>query len=245
MRCVILLFVTVSACDFPVYNSVDPSKRNEVYVVRKVSVNKAFHNAFTLENINRSLHSVEVHTMSPWKRPDNFDTVQFSPFLQNSIMKYHDMKVEEILKKPETRMLYPFKSRPDRQRMTYNDASTTKSIIPPHIRKLHTCKHLRRVRKRFEREYFIGAKGQGANFHSHNEIFTHIASGKKLWMIADNFYDTGLRPNDLIAEKITELVINRKIKRCVTEQEDLIHIPKGSIHGTFNLETTLASGCIL
>lgn len=243
----LLLIVSSQACDFPIYKKITPLHKDTVYIVRQMNVNRQFHEQFTMKNLNESLYHRNVHTMSPWKRPGNFKQAVFSEFLNDHIKKYEDMSLSDIIIYPEDRMIYPFLYSPNDIRMDYNNKQTTQTIIPKHISKLHSCSHLSRIgpTDRFNAEYFIGARGQGANFHKHNEIFTQITSGKKLWMVISDFDHVDIGPEELIASNIRSLLKNKRVKRCMAYAGDLIHIPKNTIHGSFNYKTTLASGCIL
>jgi len=240
-----LLLVAAAACDFPIYKKITPLHKNTVYIIRNMNINTKFHEEFNLDKLNNSLFETSVHTMSPWKRPGNFKQVVFSDFLENNILRYEAMSLSDIIGYPEDRMLYPFLYSPTEINMNYNNKESTRTIIPQKIARLHSCEHLKRIGSNFNTEYFIGARGQGANFHSHNEIFTQITHGKKLWMVINDFDDVNIGPKELIAHNIRSLLTNKRVKKCIARAGDLIHIPKNTIHGSFNYRTTLASGCIL
>lgn len=237
-----LLIVATHACDFPIYSKITPEHKNMVYIVRNMDINKKFHEEFTLEKLNHSLFKTQIHTISPWRRPGNFKQILFADFFENNILKYENMTLTEIISYPEDRMFYPFLYSP-MQIDTYEDLRRT--IIPSPIDSLHSCEHLNHIGSSFHKEYFIGARGQGANFHLHGEIFTQVVSGKKLWMVIDDFEHIDMGPEELIANNINSLLKNTDVKKCIAYAGDLIHIPKNIIHGSFNYKTTLASGCIL
>ena len=235
--------MATDACDFPIYKRITPLNKDIVYIVRNMNINKKFHEEFTLEKLNNSLFKTSVHTISPWRRPGNFKRDFFSTVLENNILKYEDMPLSDIIDNPEDRMLYPFLYSPMEINMDYKELRRT--IIPHHIGRLHSCEHLNHIGSDFHDEYFIGARGQGANFHFHGEIFTQVISGKKVWMVINDFNHVDILPEDLIANNIRSLLKNKHVKKCTAYEGDLIHIPKNTIHGSFNYNTTLAAGCIL
>lgn len=206
----------------------------EVYMIRKHSANKMFNELFTIENLNKSI-SQTVFTMQPLQQPMDYKRVIFQKFIDKHYTEYENMSFKEILKRPYTRMLYPH-------------ANSSYPIVPDHILHHHSCDHVKQFGVKRNWDFFISAKGQSANFHAHDEIFTQVASGKKLWMIANNYKDLhalGIGPRDTPAKNIYGLIRDKRIRKCVAGPGDIIHIPKNAIHGMFNLKNTMASGCII
>lgn len=239
MKLLFLLFTSASAsmfdfdCDFMELPDISSDRAEEIYVVRNHPSNKEWNKDFTLENMNKSIHSKIIPHMKPLNAPDDFKIMRFSDFLKNNILKYDEKSLEEILMNDyEERMLFPF----------VNHSHT----IFPSLTDGHSCEHMEQYAVKVNKDYFIGAKGSGVNFHQHHEIFNQLVSGKKLWLILDDYSAlNGLHgPSDIISPKIMELVELEGIKLCISGPSDIIHIPKNTIHATFNLETSISSACI-
>lgn len=124
--------------------------------------------------------------------------------------------------------------------------NTTHTILSRKMKRLHNCSFIEKYGLQPDKEYFISAKGKSANFHSHNEIFTQISHGSKLWFTTSSqtlqkiFWAQNMTP----AMRINELLENKNVKKCITNTSDVIHLPDKTFHATINLENTLAHGCV-
>jgi len=239
MNFLILLFFTSASamfdfdCGLMELPDISSDHTEEVYVVRNHPSNKEWNKEFTLENMDKHVHSNIIPHMKPLNAPDDFKTMRFSTFLEKHILKYDDQSLEEILMNDyEDRMLFPF----------VNHSHT----IFPSLTDGHSCEHMEQYAVKVNKDYFIGAKGSGVNFHQHHEIFNQLVSGKKLWLILDDYTTlNGVHgPRDIISPKIMELVELDGIKLCIMEPGDIIHLPADTIHATFNIETSISTACI-
>ena len=222
-------------CDFPEYSKPLGSKTREVYILRNKTIHPRFNEMFTIENMKSYLKNKRVFTMEPLRQPSNYKRMGFSKFIRNHFDAYKKQKFKTLLKKPYTRMLYPH-------------FNSTTPIIPPDILQHHSCDYVKGFGLKRNWDFFISAKGQSANFHAHDEIFTQVVSGEKLWMIANNYndiQDIGLGPYETPSKHIKRLIRDKRIKKCIAKKNDIIHIPKGAIHAMFNLKNTLAASCII
>ena len=240
MKLLFLLFLTRASanmfnfdCQLTELPDISSDHTEEIYVVRDQPSNREWNKEFTLENMNKSIHSKVIPHMKPLNAPDDFKIMRFSDFLKKHILKYDDKSLEEILMNDyEERMLFPF----------VNHSHT----IVPSLTGGHSCEYMEEYALKVNKDYFVGAKGSGVNFHQHHEIFNQLVSGKKLWLILDDYSSlSGIHgPSDIISPKIMELVELDGIKMCIMEPGDIIHLPKDTIHATFNLETSISSACI-
>lgn len=222
-------------CDFSEYNDLQNSKNEEVYIIKNKSIHPRFNELFTIDNMIPYLEKKQVFTMEPLRQPSNYKRVGFSKFIRNHFDAYKKQKFKTLLKRPYIRMLYPH-------------FNSTTPIIPPDILKHHSCDYVKHLGLKRNWDFFISAKGQSANFHAHDEIFTQVVSGEKLWMIARNYndiQDIGLSPYETPSKHIKKLIRDKRIKKCIAKENDIIHIPKGAIHAMFNLKNTMAASCII
>ncbi len=222
-------------CDFVEYDSIRPENSGEVYIVRDQKHNRGFRDAFTLDTINKTMHDQQILKMNPYNHPSNFEVDIFSTFVQDHILKYDDLDIEDILNDTlEPHMIYPF-------------LNHTHSIIPKYISRLHTCDYCAFVGLKRHPDFFMGTKGQGVNFHQHNEIFHHLYSGKKIWFIVNDFtvIENTLNPDNLIAGHVRELIDDDRVRKCIVGPNDIIHVPRMVVHGTFHLERTMAAACLI
>ena len=201
---------------------------SEVYVMRNHSSNVEWSKSFTLENMNRSMHSKTVWHYLPQQVPADHKRIKFSHFLEKYVLQY-DAK--------------PLNPRDD-HRMLSTIYSPTYNIFGK-LTDGHTCNHT--GEPRYGRDYFIGTKGAGVNFHQHFEIYHHLISGRKMFLIADDYsvFDGILGPRDALAPKIEEILELDGVKKCIIGPGDMIHLPKHAIHGVFNLETSISSACVI
>ena len=131
--------------------------------------------------------------------------------------------------------------------MRYN---TTHPVPPKYMVDLHDCEFARQLApaKEASWDYFLSAKGQSVNFHQHNAIFTQVTSGRKLWMFPEHgevLEELHISKQKTPASYIEKLINHPRVKTCVAEAGDTTFIPTKMLHGVFNLETTLAHGCVI
>ena len=128
--------------------------------------------------------------------------------------------------------------------------NTTHPVLPDEMHELHNCSFAGEIAQTNSTtwDYFLSAKGQSVNFHAHNAIFTQVTKGKKLWLIPEDMdvlREIGVGERDTPALHIEKLINHPRVKTCVAEENDITYIPLTTLHGVFNLETTLAHGCII
>lgn len=239
MRLLHFLFFSVAhamfdiSCDFTELQDISSSHVKNVYVVRNHYSNFQWNKNFTIENINKTIHSKIIPHMTPANAPTDFKVMKFSDFLTNHLLEHDKKSMEEIMMNDyEERMLFPFENH-------------THTIFPS-LTDGHSCEYMDQYAKKVHKDYFVGAKGTGVNFHQHHEIFNQLVSGKKLWLILDDYTSLNglMGPDDIIAPKILDLIEMKEIKMCILFPGDIIHVPKDIIHATFNLKTSISSACI-
>lgn len=233
--CAVQAFALNIPCDFPEYEIPLRSKSKQVYIMRNKSIHPQFNKLFTIKNMVSYLKNKPVFSMEPYHQPSIYKRVNFTTFIRKHFTAYEKRKMKSLLKNPYTRMLYPH-------------FNSTTPIIPPEILKYHSCDYVKHFGLKRNWDFFISAKGQSANFHAHDEIFTQIVSGEKLWLIANNLHDLhdiGIRPNETPSMHIRKLIRDKRIKKCVAKENDIIHIPTGTMHAMFNIKNTLAASCII
>ena len=221
-------------CDFPELLDISSDRMTEMYVVRNHASNKEWNKGFTLENMNYTISSKTISHFHPLAKPVDYRSMEFSEFLLEHILEYHDMPLEEILAmRSEERMLFPFENESHTIFPSLTDGHSCDYLLPFGITELAT-------------DYFIGAKGSGLNFHQHEEVFNQLVSGKKLWLIVDDYsFLSGIDiSGSTISSKIMDLIQSEGIKKCITLKGDIMHVPKDIVHATFNLETSISSACI-
>lgn len=224
-------------CNIPEFEK--PILYHEPYILRNSSINKEFNKVYTIKNLKEALKDGLFMTMQPLWRPEQYLKASFSNFVDRHLLKYDNMTLHDILDKPvlDTRM--PF--------MRYN---TTHPVPPKYMIDLHNCSFARDVApgNLTTWDYFLSAKGQSVNFHRHNAIFTQTVSGKKLWLLPEDesvLEDLHLSKIETPASNIVNIINHPKVKTCVASTNDIVFIPPKGLHGIFNLETTLAHGCVI
>jgi len=219
------------SCDIDIYDAVQ-TDTSKPYVVRNYvdALSEEFKDSYTFENINRTLHNVSVPTMAAYSFPHEVVEKTFHDYLIDDVYPFMTFEVSKYNK----RMLLPVRF--ERGKMN--------SVIPSSIRNLHKCDYMKHLYSAVEEEFYIGSAGQGANFHKHMEIYNQVVHGKKIWFLAFNEGDIqGIAGEKLLADNINSVINNKNIKRCTLEENDLIFVPMGIYHATFNLKPTLAAAC--
>lgn len=98
--------------------------------------------------------------------------------------------------------------------------------------------------------YGMGGKYTGLAFHSHRWVSNEIIYGKKLWLLypPEKGVDTrNMTSIELLFTMIEEYVDDDTFDlplMCILEPGELISIPNGWNHMSFNLETTVMVGCV-
>lgn len=225
---ILLLIPIVQACDFVEFPDISANP-HQIYVVRNHSSNREWNKGFTLRNMNKTIHSKLIRHYLPQSKPAHFESMVFAEFLEKHILSY-DKKPLNTTKKH--RML-----------RTHSDRITRTDIFDS-LTNEHSCDYT--IRKSFK-DFFIGTKGAGVNFHQHAEVFHQLVSGKKLWLILEDYsiIQDFLGPRDAIAPKINKLVQLDGVKTCIIGPGDIIHVPQYTIHGIFNLETSISTACLI
>ena len=220
------------SCDIDIYDTVQ-TDTSEPYVVRNYvdALSAEFKHSYTFENINKTLHNVSVPTMAAYSFPHDVIEKTFHDYLIDDVYPFMSFEVSKY----NERMLLPVR---------FEGGSTPVSVIPSSIRDLHKCDYIKHLHSSVQEEFYIGSAGQGANFHKHMEIYNQIIHGKKIWFLTFNEDDVqGIAGEKLLADNIKSVINNKNIKRCTLEENDMIFVPKGMYHATFNLKPTLAAAC--
>ena len=230
----LLLIPIVQACDFVELPDISVNP-HQIYVVRNHSSNREWNKGFTLQNMHKTLHSKVIQHALPQTRPADFKSMVFAEFLEKHILWY-DTKPLNTTK--EHRAIMTFDDYPRHDIFGDIFGSLTNG---------HSCEHIRTHDGDQWRDYFIGTKGAGVNFHQHAEIFHQLVSGKKLWLILENFstIQDFHGPRDAIAPKINKIMQLDGVKTCIIGPGDIIHVPQNTIHGIFNLETSISTACLI
>ena len=226
----LLLIPIVQACDFVELPDISANK-DLIYVVRNHSSNREWNKGFTLQNMNKTLHSKVIQHVLPQSRPADFKSMGFAEFLEKHILWY-DTKPLNTTK--EHRAIMTFDEYP---RLDIFGSLTNG----------HSCEHTRTHNGHQWKDYFIGTKGAGVNFHYHSEVFHQLVSGKKLWIILENLstIQDSHGPRDAIAPKINKIMQLDGVKTCIIGPGDIIHVPQHTIHGIFNMETSISTACLI
>ena len=225
-------------CDFPEYTDDVGKNTKQAYIIRNHPANPEFRELLTFENILKEWKDETVLTFEPQQSPSVFKKAILGPFLKHNYEAYDNVNLNYLINNPEenTRQL---KGRFDAQR----------PLVPAYIWDKYSCDHINDTTPySYGWDMFLGSKGSSINFHEHNEIYTQVVTGKKLWMIAPSVDYVqnvlGLPKDHYPREKITEIMNDPKIRKCVAEPGDIFHIPRMATHGVMNLETTIAYACV-
>ena len=199
---------------------------HQVYVMRNHSSNVEWNKGFTLDSMNRSMHSQSVEHYLPYSVPTDYRHIKFSHFLEEHLLRYDGHLDPKESHRMLLSMINPFTS------------------VFGSLTDGHSCDH---TGKPSMEDYFIGAKGAGVNVHQHQEIYHQLISGRKLFLIVDDYsvLKDVLGPLDAIGPKVKKLLNMDDVKKCIIEPGDIMHLPKNTIHGVFNLETSISSGCVI
>jgi len=93
-------------------------------------------------------------------------------------------------------------------------------------------------------EFYVGAPGSGAPFHSHSAVWNYLAHGRKAWALtppedglwsvrpALNFFEKHL-------EQLPDTLGIRPPRTCVQEAGDLLVLPPRWGHATLNLRSSV------
>ena len=224
-------------CNFPEFDK--PILYHEPYILRNSTIHKQFNEVYTIENLKEALGDTYIMSMAPVWRPEQYDKVKFSSFIDKHLLKYDNMSLYHLIKKQKLDIRMPF--------MRYN---TTHPVPPKYMQDLHNCSFAREVApgNLTTWDYFLSAKGQSVNFHKHNAIFTAVTKGKKLWLLPEHeevLEELHISKQKTPASYIEKLINHPRVKTCIEEAGDIVYIPPKQLHGIFNLETTLAHGCIV
>lgn len=224
-------------CNFVEFEK--PQQYHEPYILRNRSYNAAFNKAYTIKNLKNALKDHPFMSMQPLYAPIEYVKESFSKFIDEHVLKYDNMSLWEIVNRETLDTRMPF--------MRFN---TTHPVLPDEMHELHNCSFAGEIAQTNSTtwDYFLSAKGQSVNFHAHNAIFTQVTKGKKLWLIPEDMdvlREIGVGERDTPALHIEKLINHPRVKTCVAEENDITYIPLKTLHGVFNLETTLAHGCII
>ena len=80
----LLLIPIVQACDFVELPDISENP-HQIYVVRNHSSNREWNKGFTLQNMNKTLHSKVIQHALPQTRPTDFKSMLFAEFLEKHI----------------------------------------------------------------------------------------------------------------------------------------------------------------
>jgi len=224
-------------CNFVEFEK--PQLYHEPYILRNRSYNTAFNKAYSIKNLKNALKDHPFMSMQPRFAPMDYVKESFSTFINEHVLKYENMSLWEIINREELDTRMPF--------MRFN---TTHPVLPDEMHVLHNCSFAGEIGqiRQTTWDYFLSAKGQSVNFHRHNGIFTQVTKGRKLWLIPEDMSvleEIGVGKMETPASHIEDLINHPRVKTCVAEENDIAYIPDKTLHGVFNLETTLAHGCIL
>ena len=228
-----LLVVVDGQCDFPVYTELPDDWKNKAFVLKSPNLNEEFRMEVKVDNLyttygNRSVgidHMIGNHRTEHWKK------TTMKNYFDEYILPYHDMEVDEILRIDPFQMYLLGKS----DVMIEGDRY---SMLPAEVLDKHRC-----LMNSKDKGFGIAAKGTGVEFHSHRQVLTETVYGKKLWMVYKE-----VPQNEEITQKMTprelyNISTEYDMKKCVTETGDIISIPTGWYHATFNLETSFCVVC--
>lgn len=225
-------------CTIPEVES--PVNYDKPYIIRNSSFNAEFNRHYTLKNISKYLKNTTVTTVAPWQRPTRYLKVNFDKVLETLIFPYENMSLHEAVQERKK----------NNARAPWMRFNLSHSILPPKVHEKHTCKpfHNATQKNLTQWDYFMGGKANSVMCHQHNSIFTQVTSGKKLWLFPESpevLNEMGLSPTMTPTDMIEDLVNNPKVKQCVALPNDITFIPYTTFHCVFNMETTLAHGCIV
>lgn len=224
-------------CNIPEY--AEPVMSDVPYIIRNATFNKEFNAAYTVEKLKEHLGNSDIMSFHPGFSPDDYKRVPFTDFIDTHVLKYDNWSIYKILSQKRLDVRMPF--------MRYN---TTHPILSDEMLNKHDCSfanHLTASNKTHW-DYFLSAKGQSVNFHTHNAIFTQITSGKKLWLFPEDGHvleELKISKLKTPAYKINKIINHPRVKTCVAEKNDVTFVPHEKFHGVFNLETTMAHGCVI
>lgn len=217
-----------------------PVNYNKPYIIRNSSFNSDFNAHHSIRNLQKYLKNTTVMSVAPWQKPTRYLKTTFDKVLETLIFPYENMSLYEAV----------HKRRNSNSRAPWMRFNLTHSLIPPDVHARHTCTpfYNATIKNFTQWDYFMGGKANSVMCHQHNSIFTQVTSGKKLWLFPESpevLNEMGLTPTMTPTDMIEELVNNPKVKQCVAFPNDITFIPYTTFHCVFNIETTLAHGCIV
>lgn len=226
-------------CDFPEYTDDVGKDRRETYIIRKHPANAEFRKLYTWENIMKEYKDSVVLTFEPWQSPSVHKKTIFGPFVERAYKAYDNVNLNYLINNPE-----------ENTRVLKGRLDANNPLVPDYIWEKYGCDFLNATAEfEYSWDFFLGSKGSSVNFHYHNEIYTQIVSGKKLWLIPPSVdyvqKDLGWAEESYPRDKITEIMNDPNIRKCVAEPGDIFHIPRYQAHGVMNLETTIAAACVV
>lgn len=130
----------------------------------------------------------------------------------------------------------------------FTDESYKTKFVPENVYFSYRCPWRRS--KNDQIIYGLAGKHTGLAFHDHTWVSNEIIYGKKLWLL----YPRGTKIDtqkytsiDMINTMITEYLDDDTFVKpymCILEEGDLLNIPNGWVHMSYNLETTAMVGCV-
>jgi hypothetical protein len=225
-------------CDFPEYTDDVGKNKKETYIIRNHPANPEFKELLTIENIMKEYKDRVVLTFEPQQSPTVFKKAILGPIMKRAYEAYDKVNLNYMINNPEENIRV-LKGRFDAQT----------PLIPEYIFDKFSCGHINDTAPySWSWDFFIGSRGSSINFHEHNEIYTQMVRGRKLWLLAPSLDYThnvlGLPKDRFPRDKITEIMNDPNIKKCVSGPNDIFHIPHLATHGVMNLDTTVAYGCV-
>lgn len=172
----------------------------------------------TLADMNSSMHGQRVQHYLPYSMPADYQSMPFGEFLEEHILRYEGQPYSYDHRMLAT-MSYP-----------------TEDIFGE-LTSDFECEY---------RDFFVGARGSGVNFHEHLAIDHYLLSGSKMWFFVEDYSVIAdvLGPMEAIGPKVETLKSWPGVSVCVLEAGEMMHVPKNVIHGVFNLETSISAGCL-
>lgn len=243
MLLLLLLLPTVIAldtnilCDLPVYDKMPEMWENKAFIVKN-TVPPEFRKEVELDKLYEKYGDYEIgidHPGSGKPPSKHWRKSTMAQYIDNHIMKFHNMSIGDKLKDTEYMDMTLFGPTD-----IYLNGHGH-NMLPYHVQTMFECFTGVRV-------FGLSVKGTGFHFHAHGQVLNRLVYGKKIWLLTDSTEKLIKFSNKPISSVIDTLLQHRKeldIRVCVTEPGDTISVPHGTYHATFSLETSFFGVCAM
>lgn len=179
---------------------------------------------------------------------ENWEIITLYSYITDYIEKLEKLSFEEALQS-DLKNIYLWGPTDNLEKHgVFTDDHYKTKFVPENVYFSYECPW--KVSEKDQIIYGLGGKHTGLAFHEHTWVSNEIIYGKKLWLL----YPKGTRIDtqkytsiDMINTMITEYLDDDTFMKpymCILEEGDLLNIPNGWVHMSYNLETTAMVGCV-